>query len=208
MEHLLGTALKTSRKLLKKLKKLVPKKPKQKKRAILWNQSLFIILAGLAVMIFGGINYYRVRILSFTKVPPAAAQKTANIDVPVEIIIPSLKIDLPVDPGEIKDGVWQISNSNATFLDTSAIPGQGNTVIYGHNLKKIFGNLPYISIGQNIIVKTKSGKTFIYEVTQKYFVSPDRVDLISPSEYAELTAYTCWGFFDNQRAVVVTKLLK
>lgn len=197
MEHLRRSVSKISRKLLKRLKKLKPVRT-----------SVILIFLGLFFLIFGGISYYRVRILSFNKVPASVQTKTQNLDLPVEVIIPSIQIDLPVDPGEIKDGVWQISGANATFLATSAPPGTGgNTVIYGHNKKVIFGNLPYLSVGQKISLKTKSGKIYNYEVTQKYFVGPDRVDLVSPAEYEELTIYTCWGLFDSQRVVIKAKPL-
>jgi LPXTG-site transpeptidase (sortase) family protein len=160
----------------------------------------------LLLFSFGGLNYYRVRILSFSKVPEVAAKSTENLDTPVEIIIPSIQIDLTVEPGQIKDGVWLISESNATFLNTSATPGSGgNTVIYGHNKKAIFGNLPYLSLGQKIIIKTKSGKMYTYEAYQKDFVGADRVDLVSPTNKEELTIYTCWGLFDSQRVVLKAK---
>ena len=165
--------------------------------------SLFLIFVGLLIFIFGGVNYYRVRILSFNKVPVEVQKSTENIDIPIEIIIPSLQIDLKVDPGQIKDGVWQISETNATFLNTSAAPeANGNTVIYGHNKQVIFGNLPYLSIGQKILVKTKGGKIYNYLATQKYFVGPDRTDLVSPTKDNELTVYTCYGLFDSQRVVI------
>jgi LPXTG-site transpeptidase (sortase) family protein len=167
---------------------------------------LFLVFLGLLIFSYGAINYYRVRILSFSKVPVAAASSTENLDIPVEIIIPSINVDLKVEPGEIKNGVWLISDSTATFLNSSAPPGSGgNTVIYGHNKKVIFGNLPYLSIGQKIIVKTKSGKIYNYVANQKYFVGPDRVDLVSPTKTEELTIYTCYGLFDNERAVVIAK---
>lgn len=168
----------------------------------------YLIFAGIAIFLFGAINYYRVRILSFSKVPAAAIEATKDTDIPAEIIIPSINIDLKVDPGHIVDGVWQISGANATFLDTSVPPGgKGNVVIYGHNKQVIFGNLPYLSIGQKIIIKTKSGKVYNYIADKKYFVGPDRVDLVSPSDNNELTIYTCWGVFDSQRAVIKAKPL-
>ena len=127
-------------------------------------------------------------------------------ELPVQITIPSIGVDLPVEVGEIKNGVWQISGSSATFLGTSATPGSGgNTVIYGHNKTAIFGNLPYLSIGQKIVVKTKTGRIFNYITDQKYFVGPNSVDLVSPSDKEELTIYTCWGFFDTQRVVIKAK---
>jgi len=141
-------------------------------------------------------------------VPPEVQKSTENLDVPVEILIPSIQIDLKVDPGQIKDGVWLISDTEATFLNTSAAPGTGgNTVIYGHNKKVIFGNLPYLSLGQKISVKTKSGKIYNYITDQKYFVGPDRVDLVSPTKDDELTIYTCYGLFDSQRVVIKAKPL-
>jgi LPXTG-site transpeptidase (sortase) family protein len=179
---------------------------KQKKLLKSKHFALIFIIVGLLIFSFGASNYYSIRILSFDKVPPAAVQEVKDTDVPVEIMIPSINIDLKVDPGQIKDGIWQISNSEATFLDTSAPPGTGgNTVIYGHNKKVIFGNLPYLSLGQKIVVITKSGKIYNYVASQKYFVDPDRTDLVSPTNNAQLTIYTCWGLFDSQRAVVVAK---
>lgn len=184
-------------KALKKARKFLQKRN---------NTSWVILLIGVLIFVFGAVNYYRVRILSFDKVPPQVIQKVKDVDVPVEILIPSIKVDLTVEPGTINNGVWLISNTEATFLDSSAVPGSGgNTVIYGHNLTTIFANLPYLSLGQKIIVKTKSGKLYNYIATQKYFVGPDRVDLVSPSNSDELTVYTCWGLFDSQRAVVVAK---
>ncbi len=189
MELSLHSVLKKSKKLLKRFRKV--------------RSSLFILSLGLVLLIFGGINYYRIRILSFSKVPREVQKNTENLDLPVEIIIPSIQIDLKVEPGQIKDGVWQISESNATFLNTSGVPGSGgNTVIYGHNKKVIFGNLPYLSIGQKILVKTKSGKIYNYIADQKYFVGPDRVDLVSPANSEELTIYTCYGLFDSERVVI------
>jgi LPXTG-site transpeptidase (sortase) family protein len=160
---------------------------------------------GLSIFAFGLINYHRTRILSFSKVPESV-QNSVKENFPVRITIPSIKIDLAVDPGDIKDGVWQISSQNATFLSSSATPKSGgNIVIYGHNKKAIFGNLPYLSIGQKIYIKTKDEKIYVYEVYKKDFVGPGRVDLISPTESEELTVYTCWGIIDQSRAVVKAK---
>jgi len=187
---------------------LVLKALKKLKKLLLNNRApLFLILIGLLIFFFGAVNYYRVRILSFSKVPEEAGVTTQNIDIPAEIIIPSIQIDLKVDPGQIKDGIWLTSEDKATFLNTSAAPGSGgNVVIYGHNEKVIFGNLPYLSIGQKIIIKTTAGKIYTYEVYEKDFVDPSRVDLVSPTNKEELTVYTCWGLFDSERAVVKARL--
>lgn len=164
-----------------------------------------MLIFGLVLIIFGGINYYKIRILSFTKTPTLQGLPFKG-SAPVRILIPSVNIDLPVEVGEIKNGVWQISDGKATFLGSSSgIGGGGNTVIYGHNKKVIFGNLPYLSLGQKIIVKTQDGTLKAYEAYWKDFVGSDRVDLVSPTKSEELTLYTCWGFFDQYRAVIKAK---
>ncbi len=162
-------------------------------------------MIGLILLSFGGYNYYRIRILSFTSVPTFKGS-TLKGESPTQITIPSINIDLPVQEGAIKDGVWQISYANPTFLGSSARPGTGgNIVIYGHNKKAIFGNLPYLSLGQKILIKTADGKIHKYEAYKKDFVKPDRVDLVSPTDHEELTIYTCWGLFDSQRVVIKAK---
>jgi len=165
-----------------------------------------LIFVGLIIIVFGAINYYRIRILSFAKVPATAIGSTTNIDIPSEISIPSINVDLKIDPSNIYDGVWQISKENASFLTTSSpIGGNGNTVIYGHNKKKIFGNLPNVNIGEKISVKTVMGKTYDYIVDKKEFVSPKEVELISETAEPTLTIYTYYGFLGSQRAVIVAK---
>jgi LPXTG-site transpeptidase (sortase) family protein len=183
------------------------KAKKLSKKFFKWLRLRPTLLISFGVFIFfvGASHYYQIRILSFTK-PITVAQTTLKGELPISISIPSIGINLPIDVGEIRDGVWQISYANPTFLNTSARPGAGgNVVIYGHNKKVIFGNLPYLSLGQKIIIKTKDGKTYTYEAYQKDFVGADRIDLVSPTNTEELTIYTCWGLFDTQRAVLKAK---
>lgn len=175
--------------VLKKLSRWLSNKP----------PALFVSL-GLFIFLVGATHYYQIRILSFTKAPESVSQAG---DLPKEIIIPSINIDQKIESGGIDAGVWQISYTSPTFLSTSARPGGGgNVVIYGHNKKAIFGNLPYLSVGQEVNLIGESGKIYKYKVTNKYFVRPDRVDLVSPTDHEELTIYTCWGLFDSQRVII------
>lgn len=186
MAHLLSMVSKTSKKRLSET-------------------SIIAILVGLILFSFGFYKYYRVRVLSFSG-GIENIEEIKQKDIPVQVIIPSLKIDIPIDLSEIKDGVWGISYKNAAYLASSAAPGGGgNIVIYGHNKRPIFGSLPYLSIGQKVFIKTQSGKIYVYEVYKKDFVNPDRIDLVSPTNREELTLFTCWGLFDSQRAVIKAK---
>ena len=203
MEQLLHSVSKASRKYSKKLKKSA-------KKLSLWlnDRPTLLISFGVFIFLVGATHYYQLRILSFTRAP-GEAQTTLKGELPTRIQIPSINIDQPIDIGSIQNGTWQISYDRPTFLDSSARPGTGgNVVIYGHNKKAIFGNLPYLSIGQKIIIKTTDGKTYTYEAYQKDFVGPDRVDLVSPTNTEELTVYTCWGLFDTQRAVIKARMIR
>lgn len=169
-------------------------------------RSLLLIFGGFVLLLFGGVNYYKIRILSFSQVPVAESVKLGQ--VPTQVTIPSIKLDLPIETGKIVEGVWQISETSATFLESSAPPKTGgNIVVYGHNKKAIFGSLPYIEVGNEIYIKTTEGQIHIYEVYKKEIVNPTRVDLVSPTGFEELTIYTCWGLFDQKRVVIKAKPL-
>lgn len=168
---------------------------------------LFITI-GLFLAFFSFENYRAKYLLSFTKSPEVFLKNQENEDKPQRIIIPSVNIDITIEEGGIKDGVWTVSRDNATHLDISSdLASDGNIVIYGHNKRKIFGSLPYVKEGDIIKVLGESGKEYNFVVYQKVFVDPERVDLVMPTTYKELTLYTCWGLLDQKRAVIKARPL-
>lgn len=150
--------------------------------------------------------YYQKRILSFASVPEFSTQQIKASEAPSRIIIPSVKIDLPIDEGTIKNGVWQISDVGASFLDVSAKPGSpGNIVVYGHNKRVIFGNLSLVHKGDTITLMNLSGDEFVYKVESISTVKPTEVSVIAPTDYEVLTVYTCNGLFDSTRLIIKAK---
>lgn len=50
--------------------------------------------------------------------------------------------DVAIEPGQIVEGKWGISEAAATYLAHSARPSEGgNIIIYGHNRREILGNI-------------------------------------------------------------------
>lgn len=193
---------KTSKKLVKQLRKFHKKYQK-------YYLSILAIVFGISIFSFGAYHYFSIRILSFAKPPPETIITKNRAELPAKISIPDLKIDLPIEEGFIKDGVWQISEAKASHLNTSARPGEGgNIVIYGHNKRVIFGSLPFVRIGAKITITNKAGQTHSYEVTNKLYANPDQVNLLYPTDYEQLTIYTCAGLFDSQRFVIKAKPIK
>src|SRR6266852_254846 len=171
------------------------------------NRFIFAVtgIFGVFLIIFGEVFlYWQSRILSFSTDPYEGVQSTvlANF-LPKRINIASAGIDLPIEEGKIVGGVWQISNTTATHLINSQVPGQnGNIVIYGHNLRNIFGKLVDVKKGDIIDHFTNDGKKYEYKVSDISKVEPTDIGVVAPTNYQILTIYTCTSFLDSQRLVV------
>src|SRR5581483_7669927 len=64
---------------------------------------------------------------------------------PAKIVIPSLSINLAIQPGYYykATNTWTLSDKQAQFATITALANNysGNTFIYGHRLPNIFANL-------------------------------------------------------------------
>lgn len=127
-------------------------------------------------------------------------------DYPVRVVIPSTKIDLEVKPSKVIGGVWEIHEDAAGFGLGSALPGrEGNSVIFAHARPKLFLPLRKIKINDLISVKTKDDRWYSYVVVEKKEVSPNQIEVIAPTVDKTLTLFTCSGFVDSKRLIVVAK---
>lgn len=166
---------------------------------------VFFILGITGILFFISWKIHNMTILSFSY-DPSAQIKTTATDFPVNISIPGAHINLPVSKTTIVNGIWQIADNGASYLVTSAQPGHNGTIIiYGHNTLDRFANIPYMYRGEAIIVTTKDGKTHHYELRQTTVVSPDQTEILSSQQGETLIIYTCYGFADLQRFVVIAK---
>lgn len=185
-----------------------------RKRMILSRRlmSLVLIVAGCSLLV--GLGVYRVfyaQDLSFavSRVPDnqsvAAAPKVEGV-LPAQIIIEKAGIDLPVFPGEIIKGKWTVVANGANHWRESAKLGEvGNVVIYGHNWKNLFGPIRTLKVGDEIQVKGENDQIYKYTITQTVSVKPTQVEIVAPTKEPQLTLYTCIGFLDSERFVVVAK---
>ncbi|MEK7497462.1 MAG: sortase [Patescibacteria group bacterium] len=170
---------------------------------------LFSISLGVALFIIGAyFLLYERTILSFSRTPEVAVTTIGQKSKPVKVEIGDLNIDLPISESRIVNRIWEISKNGASHLNTSASPGEeGNIVIYGHNRKVVFGSLPYARVGTKIKLTTEDGKVHDYEVIKKDTVKPNNLMYVLPASEEILTIYTCTGFLDSMRAVLVAKPL-
>lgn len=130
--------------------------------------------------------------------------------IPIKIEIPSVGISQPVEKGEYdaSSGEWTLSY-HAAYWATMTAPinsDTGNTFIYGHDVKEIFGNLLDATIGAKAIVTTDNGYVFTYTLVQSKAVDPTDVSQIQPTEAPTLTLQTCSGTWYQYRQMFTFSL--
>lgn len=126
-------------------------------------------------------------------------------ELPRKIVIPELSIDLEVKPADVINGYWEVFTDTAAWGKGSGLPGEvGNQVIFAHAREGLF--LPFRSIkeGMAIYVTTNDG-WYSYEVKEIKEVTPDNTEVIKQTEDETLTLYTCSGFNDEKRLIVIAK---
>lgn len=127
---------------------------------------------------------------------------------PSFLYIPKLSRTLRVSEGTAVNNRWTISPTGVSYLATSAVPGSGNSVIYGHNLANVLGDLYLVEGGDPIYVILSTGGIVKYQVFEEKEVTPQSIEILEPSSDSRLTVYTCSGFLDTARFVVVAKQTK
>jgi len=180
--------------------------------------SILLIVFGLLWILLGDYYFWLEndsRKLSFEDYPVKSVSSEINPKVknsknfPVWITIEDLDINLPVIPAKIEDGKWETTHDGASYLISSPVPGdKGNSVIYGHNWTKLFGNLVNAKSKQDIKIGYKDGSQKRFVVYSTSTVSPSDSSVLAQTKTERITLYTCTGFLDTQRFVVAAYLDK
>lgn len=171
-------------------------------------QGLLMILVGfILVGVFVGYRFHQARILSFWKNPSAIENlKERKGIIPVFIKSFPLGVNIKIKEASIINNVWQIFPDATSHLNTSARIGEsGNIIIYGHNKNEVLGPIRWAKEGEKIELTGEDGKNYSYIVVKTDIVDPNNLEYILSKSEETLTIYTCTGFFDSKRFVVVAK---
>ena len=123
---------------------------------------------------------------------------------PSGLIIPSINVWLPLLVTDIKDGQWVTTKKGVSYLSNGVLPGEtGNIVMYGHNWANLLGNLSKVKPGDTITLVTRTGVEEQYTVSTVQEVAPNDTSVLSQTTDKRITIYTCIGFLDSMRLVVV-----
>lgn len=123
--------------------------------------------------------------------------------VPQSIRIPDLGVSLEIIPGgyDATSDTWTLSGRNAHFatITRPANNASGNTFIYGHNNKHVFGPLKRIAPGTQVEILTNNGNRFYYSYVGSKTVPPSDVSIFTYTGKPILTIQTCTGAWHEQR---------
>jgi len=167
-----------------------------------------IVLVGIVFVTYG-LKQETTRLYSFESEPVDVSgfseSQEVSKELPKQITIAELLIDLPVIKAEIVEGYWEVFEDSAGWGSGSGYPGEnGNQVIFAHARDGLFLPLLYSKIGQEILITTESNN-FTYIIEEIKEVYPDQLEVIKPTEEEILTLYTCSGFQDKKRLIVTAK---
>ena len=135
--------------------------------------------------------------------PPAPAADPR----PTRVFAPATGIDTSTQEVFLVDGVWQVADYAAGYLNGTGVPGSGNVVMAGHQGIRgaVFAGLPAVKPGDDVFVDTVTQR-YRYRVRETGTVWPSQVSVMFPSATPTLTLLTCINW-DMQRLVVIADLV-
>jgi LPXTG-site transpeptidase (sortase) family protein len=160
---------------------------------------------------------------NLAKPAATAAATPAPGLLPAELVIPSIRVDAPVEHvGTTADGAMDVPKqwNDVAWFDQGYKPGQpGSAVIAGHldstTDKAVFWDLNKLKPGDKVLVKSQDGVQLTFQVVSDEVYPFDRAPLqriFGPSSQPMLNLVTCNGIFDrgtknyDKRLVVYTRL--
>jgi LPXTG-site transpeptidase (sortase) family protein len=129
---------------------------------------------------------------------------------PVRLHIPRLGVDLAVADGVYHEATqtWTLSGDSAHYAVMTPQPSNlpGNTLVYGHNTRRVLAATEDIRTGDSLVIKTDNGHTLTYVYTGDNLVNPSDTEFLSQTPGTPtLTLLTCDGpLFEKRRLMSFT----
>lgn len=129
----------------------------------------------------------------------AKTVKISGFNVFGKIKIDKIGIEYPIIEYLNSDALWK----SICKISDNDIDGTGNLCLAGHNMRNLtmFGNLRKLGSGDSIEIIDLKGKTYLYEVYDKFYINPDQVDIINKTDDPIVTLITCNDSSDKRLIV-------
>lgn len=172
--------------------------------------SLLLIIVGASLILWGA---YLSDFIGSKQIQPAQNQVVIENQnkksKPVKLYIPKLERTLEITDGYIENNRWTVSASGVSFLVDSATPEEnGNTIIYGHNTIGVLGRLWKVQKDDFVYLTSSDNKVYKYKIIERKEVKPNQVEILKQEGTSRVTIYTCSGFLDSARFVIIGELVE
>lgn len=173
---------------------------------------LYLVTLLFAVYLFRPGLFVHAQSLNLQNIPtePVVTERPVISGKPVRVVVERIGLDLPVGEGNYNpaDGSWTLANDKAFFAMPSMLANDqmGNTIIYGHNIKKVFKPLAGMIEGDKVIVYTDNGHMFAYSYLQKSDIKPNDISFFQADSEPTLILQTCEGTFSEWRRMYTLRL--
>jgi LPXTG-site transpeptidase (sortase) family protein len=192
-------------------KKSSPKKSPQKPypvTSVLSLRTKLLLFTGLLCLSIPVIFYFNqmMQLMFFVPKVHDVARSTQTFPLMTQINIPAVHLSLPVEETAIRNNTWGVAGNGASHLNISASPGEsGPIILYSHNTSERFGPIRWLKAGNEISLETADGKKHQYKVKETVSVDPDELTVFFKRKGEMLYLYTCDGFADLKRFIVIAE---
>jgi LPXTG-site transpeptidase (sortase) family protein len=171
------------------------------------NSTIFlaIICAVAGLTVYFGTGALMAHKPKTVPVSPTPAFIPKSDGPPTAINIPKIGKNLPIKIATVHGNDWDMFTDAVAWLSTSAVPNEGNVILYAHDWKTLWRDLYTLKKGDVIDIQQKDVWRR-YAVTESKAVDQHDIQSIL-SNKNRLTLYTCEGSFDQKRRVVYAEPL-
>lgn len=161
--------------------------------------SVVLVIGSIVCFFWSGYLIYERFIpvsVAFTSSPKTI--ENSSLDTPQIIEIPSTGIRLPITILD-KNGDWPISKNSVVHL-------RNTSVFYAHNWPNLLGSLHKVAPHDTVLIHITEKKVRKYKVQSVQSVWPNQNGVLQVND-DQIVIYTCAGFLDSKRLVVVATFL-
>ena len=127
---------------------------------------------------------------------------------PTRVIFPKLDLSVPLFAVPYAEEKWTVPTGGAAILTNPSAVGASGQVIYGHNWRSVFASLTKASAGDVIATEYANGQRMLYSVTEVFETGSSDRSALTRGSSTSLIVYTCTGWLDSRRVVVVAEPLE
>jgi len=142
------------------------------------------------------------------------SELTRGSDYPVELMIPSINLDVPViNVGVNAKGEMDVPDGNTQnvgWFQDGTIPGHVGSAVLDAHVFAALKNLRYAKVNDDVYVKTKSGNILHFRIEESTLYKTPQVPLkmlFNRDDKARLNLITCAGKLTKDRSTYDHRLI-